>query len=248
MGLYSERYGSGESCLFIHGAGGGTGSWYFQKELQKSMEVVLLDLPGHGNSPGPSLDSIAGLTEAVFGTISELGIGRCYVAGHSMGGAVAMSLALTHPEAVKGLVLIGTGARLRVAPEFLEGVRKEKEGTVRLIVETAFGRNAAPVLKENGFKEMMKCDAETIYNDYLACDRFDIMDKVGSIEVPTLVVCALSDLLTPPKYSEYLHSVIKGSEIELIEGCGHLMMLEKPREVNRAIEKFVAGLSQKSRG
>jgi pimeloyl-ACP methyl ester carboxylesterase len=239
MNLHVERYGSGEKCVFLHGAGGSSSSWYFQRELQKTMEVVLLDLPGHGESPGPALSSVEDQRDAVHETLRDLNMERCFVAGHSMGGAIAMSYALAYPEALKGLILVGTGARLKVMPEFLEGILKDKEGTLKLITETAFGRNTPPAVKEGGFREMMKCEARTIYNDYYACDHFDLMGTVENISVPALIVCAGSDLLTPPKYSEYINWKVKGSRIELIEGAGHMIMIEKPAELNAFIEDFV---------
>lgn len=246
MNLNVERYGSGEACLFIHGAGGSSSSWYFQKDLQKSMEVILIDLPGHGKSPGPSLDKIEDMRDAVLETLRSLNMEKYFIAGHSMGGAIALSAALVRPESVKGLILVGTGARLKVMPDFLEGILKDKEGTLKLITEAAFGRNSPPAMKESGLKEMMKCEARTLYNDYYACDRFDLMDSVKEIKTPALIVCAGSDLMTPPKYSEFIHSQIKGSKIELIEGIGHMIMLERPAELNKAIEGFVSGLSGKS--
>ncbi|MBA4418692.1 MAG: alpha/beta hydrolase [Syntrophus sp. (in: bacteria)] len=239
MNLHVERYGKGQQCVFIHGAGGSGLSWYFQRELQRSMEVVLLDLPGHGQSSGPALDSIEGSRDSVYKTLQSMNITRCYIAGHSMGGAIAMSLALAYPDIVKGLILIGTGARLRVMPEILEGVLKEKENTLRMITETAFGTGASQTMKENGLKEMMKCEAETLYNDYIACDHFDAIGSVKDIKAPTLMLCGRSDLLTPPRYSEYLYRQIKGSDIGLVDGAGHMIMLEKPRELNTAIENFV---------
>ncbi len=239
MSIHVERYGSGEPCVFIHGAGGSTVSWRHQKELQKYMEVILLDAPGHGSSPGPAPDSVEGIRDAVREALISLNVGKCYLAGHSLGGAVAMSFALAYPEMVKGLILIGTGARLRVMPEFLEGVLADKEKTVKSIIELAYGRTVPLPVKEEGIREMMKCDARTIYNDYFACDHFDVMGSLEAITLPTLIICALSDLLTPPKYSEYLNWKIKGSEIQLIEGSGHMMMIEKPVEVNAHIAKFV---------
>jgi pimeloyl-ACP methyl ester carboxylesterase len=244
MSLYIEKYGSGEQCVFIHGAGGSRLSWYFQRELQGSMEVVLLDLPGHGQSPGPALDSVEGYRDSVYETLQSMNLTRCYIAGHSMGGAIAMSLALAYPDIVKGLILIGTGARLRVMPEILEGVLKEKESTLRMITENAFGTSAPQVMKENGLKEMMKCEAETLYRDYIACDHFDIIGSVRDIKMPTLILCGRSDLLTPPRYSEYLYRQIKGSDIGLIDGAGHIVMIEKPRELNTAIENFVRIMGQ----
>lgn len=242
MSVYIEREGSGEKILFIHGAGWNGRMWYGQRNyLRRSLEVLLVDLPGHGKSSGDGCDSIEEYRDAVYRALDGLNTGACFVAGHSMGGAIAMSLALAYPHLVKGLILVGTGAKLRVLPEILQDVKKEKERTVRGIVDRAFSPKAPEALKREDFEEMMKCRAEVIYKDFTACDHFNVMDALRSIKAPTLILCGTDDGLTPPKYSEYLHSQLQGSRLLLVEGGGHMVMWEKPEQVNEAIEKFVSG-------
>jgi pimeloyl-ACP methyl ester carboxylesterase len=242
MNIYVERHGAGKPVVFIHGASGSTFSWYFQKEyLKKSMEVILLDLPGHGRSPGDGCDRLDECGEAVHEALKKAGLEKCHMVGHSMGGAIAMLFALTYPGLLEGLVLVSTGVRLRVVPEILEGILKDKEGTVRRITEFAFSRTAPPSLVEAGFKEMMKCRQEVIYKDFYSCEQVDLMDRVKRVKLPTLILCGEDDLLTPPKYSEYLHAEIAGSKLVRIPDAGHILMLEKPDAVNRAIEEFVIG-------
>ncbi len=207
--------------------------------MKRFMEVVLLDLPGHGKSPGEALDRLEECTEAVRRMLTAQGIGRCCLAGHSMGGAIAMLLALTYPELLEGLILVATGAKLRVFPEILEGVLRDKEATVRKIAELAFSRKTAAPIIESGFKEMMKCSKEVIHSDFSACEQFNVMDRVGRITLPTLLLCGEDDLLTPIKYSEFLHAEMPGSKLMRIADAGHLVMIEKPEPVNRAIEGFV---------
>jgi pimeloyl-ACP methyl ester carboxylesterase len=241
MGLNVERHGKGEKLLFIHGAGGSSSSFYFQRQyLQHSSEVILLDLPGHGKSGGEGSRDTTEYAEIVEETISNEGVDGCYLVGHSMGGLVAMSLTLVRPELVKGLVLIGTGARLRVLPEILEGVIEDKERAVRMIMGLAFSRKTAPLLMQAAVLEMMKTPAEVIFGDFYACEQVDVMEKVKGIAVPTLIICGTDDVLTPLKYSEYLNRVIPGSKLVSIQNAGHMVTLEKPEEVNRAIETFVA--------
>jgi len=241
MDIHIEKNWAGEKCIFVHGAGGSSQSWYFQKKhLQESMEVILIDLPGHGKSHGNGCDTVEELRDTVYKAIQRSDIEKCYMAGHSMGGAITMSFALSHPDILKGMILIGTGAKLKVFPEILEGVLKNKEKTIKKIVEFAFSKKVPLILKENGFKEMMKCKKETIYRDFYACDHFDVMNTINNVQIPTLIICGKDDLFTPQKYSEYLHKEIKGSRLSLIEGAGHMAMLEKPDEVNKAIEKFIA--------
>jgi pimeloyl-ACP methyl ester carboxylesterase len=238
--MHIERHGQGEKILFIHGSGWNTHMWYSQRDyLKSSMEVVLVDLPGHGESSGDGYDSVKECTDAVHEMIREHDLGRCYIAGHSLGGAIALSLSLAYPDILKGIILIGTGARLRVLPQILEGVIKDKENTVRNISELAFSKKTTSVLKDQAIYETMKCKGEVVYNDFCACNRFDVMDTVNSICVPVLIICGTDDALTSPKYSLYLHEAINGSRLALIDDAGHMVMMEKPMEVNRAIEEFV---------
>jgi pimeloyl-ACP methyl ester carboxylesterase len=239
MGVYLERYGKGEKILFLHGAGGSTASWYFQKRLQTVCEVVLVDLPGHGKSGGEGLRTVEGYAECVRTVITENGLEGCYVAGHSLGGAIAISLALASPELLAGLVLVGTGARLKVFPQILEGILNDKEETVRAIMGFAFSKKAPPELVERGYAEMMASPKEVIHGDFSACSVIDFMEGVTSIDLPTLVIVGADDALTPLKYAEYLNREIRGSRLAVIRDAGHMVMLEKPEETNRAIEACV---------
>jgi len=241
MGIHYEQTGKGEKVIFIHGAGGSTMAWYFQNDrLKSSMEVLCVDLPGHGQSPGNGCDSIGQYSEAVYSLLNERPPDRYFIAGHSMGGAIAMTFALAHPDLVKGLILIGTGAKLGVMPSILEGIRQDKARTVRNIVDIAFSKKTSPQMKDMAFDEMMLCSEEVIFKDFFACNGFNVINSIAEIKVPALVICGRDDLLTPPKYAEFLHRSLADSRLSLIEGAGHMVMLEKPDEVNREIEKFVA--------
>jgi pimeloyl-ACP methyl ester carboxylesterase len=225
---------------FLHGAGGNSSYWHLQKEyLSSSAEVILVDLPGHGRANGDGFHDIDDYTKSVAETMLSSAPGGWCVAGHSMGGAIAMSLALRYPHLVTSLILMATGARLKVFPQILEGILKDKENTVRNIMQLAFSSKAPPHLVEMGFKEMMKSGEQVTYGDFYACDRFDFMAELASIKIPTLILCGTEDALTPPKYSQHLNREIPGSELVLIPDAGHMVMLEKPDETNRAIEAFL---------
>ncbi|OPY75411.1 MAG: Pimeloyl-(acyl-carrier protein) methyl ester esterase [Syntrophorhabdus sp. PtaU1.Bin058] len=240
MDIYCEQAGKGEKVIFIHGAGGSTKSWYFQKEaLQRSMEVLVVDLPGHGRCPGDGYDSVAQHCDSLYHLLSERPPDRYFIAGHSMGGAIGMSFALAYPHLVKGLILIGTGAKLAVLPAILEGIRQDKAKTVGNIVAAIFSDKTPRQAKETAFNEMMQCSGETIFRDFSACNGFNIMDKVAAIKAPPLIICGKDDLMTPPKYSEFLHRSLADSRLSIIEDAGHMVMLEKPDEVNKEIEEFV---------
>ncbi|MDW8001864.1 MAG: alpha/beta hydrolase [Deltaproteobacteria bacterium] len=247
--IHIERVGKGPKIVFIHGSGWNTKVWKNQKEYLKDLfEVILVDLPGHGNSKGEAPRSVEEYSEVLDKVLLENLIDKSYICGHSLGGAIAMYLALKRDELIKGLIVIGSGARLKVLPEILNGVLPEKEKTIRFVNSLAFSSKAEKELIEKSVSQMMECPSYVLFNDFSACHNFDVMDKVKYIKVPTLIVCGVDDMLTPVKYSQYLHREIKNSKLVLIEGAGHMVMMEKPMELNVAIESFVKDLEKGFRG
>ncbi|MGD9578355.1 MAG: alpha/beta fold hydrolase [Syntrophorhabdus sp.] len=244
MNINVEIYGTGEPIVFIHGVGGSSHYWYYQREYLKNfMKVILIDLPGHGKSPGDACKTIEDARDIVHDAILELGIDKCYLAGHSMGGGIAMSFALTYSELLKGIILICTGAKLRVLPAILDEIMDNKEATVRMIMmDYAFSKKAPQKMKDNGFKDMMNSSANTVYQGFSACDKFSVIGSLDRINLPALVIGGKDDLLTPPAFSEYLHRQIKDSKLVIIEDAGHMVMLEQADAVNTAIEDFVSKL------
>ena len=225
------------SVLFIHGAGGTQSVWRLQTLHFRDSFAV--ELPGHPNGLG--LSTIDDYARVVKRQIDEKGIREPIVVGHSMGGAIAIELALRKQE-LRGLVLVGTGARLRVHPEFLRMVKENYEEAAKLLSSWFVSASADPIIAERLVRDLRAVNAEVTLGDLMACDKFDRMDRVGEIGCRTLVVCGEDDRMTPKKYSRYLHEKIKGSDLVIIPGAGHGVMVEKHREFNRALEVFLASL------
>jgi pimeloyl-ACP methyl ester carboxylesterase len=226
--------------IFVHGAGNTGLVWHYQTEYFADSEAI--NLPGHPEGkPCTSIDQYAEwLNQYIRGKSHS----QIVIAGHSMGGAVAQVYALNYPQAVKALILIDTGARLRVRPEFLklleDGIDAAAEWQ-KNIVEPPYSR-VAPEVREKVINGVITVGAAVQLNDFRCCDRFDIMERVNQIAVPTLVICGAEDDMTPVKYSQYLANKIVGARLVVIEGGSHHCFLEKPVEVNRAIEDFLKNL------
>lgn len=233
------------TVLMIHGAGQRVATWKRQLELLKNhpkYNLIIPDLPGHGASEGEGLRDIAGYEGFIEEFADALGLTGIIPVGHSMGGAVAMVYALDHPEKVKASVLVGTGARMRVAGETLKTVKNNYQ----LFCDVAPSRMIAPDSPEEIRKEfredLLDTSPEVCYWDLVACDEFDLMDRVHEIKSPTCIISADLDILTPPKYGEHLRDSIAGSSFHLINGSGHFMMLEQPLEFNRILSGFLMSL------
>ncbi len=237
-----------ETILFIHGAGGGQYSWSYQKGyFEKKFNPFIIELPGHGESGGAGEEDIARYAEHVEVFLRALALQKTFLVGHSMGGAIVQTLALSHPEMIKGIVLVGTGARLKVLPMILNTIRDDFEETIRKLTQFAYSRKALPMLVERGIADMLRSRPEVLYRDYLACDRFDLMSEIEKIVLPTLILCGEEDQLTPVKYSQVLQSRIKGSKMEILPEAGHMVMMEAAQAFNEKIERFIEEIVKGSR-
>jgi pimeloyl-ACP methyl ester carboxylesterase len=228
--------------LLIHGAGGNHLHWPPELRRLSDAHIYALDLPGHGRSDGPAHHSIADYASAVIGFLDAAHIARAVLVGHSMGGAIGQWVALTHPERVAGLVLIGTGARLRVAPAILDGVLNDFASTIEFVNDCLWGRDASAELIRQARRILAETAPEVMCGDYVACDTFDVMGRLGEIATPTLVIAGTADRLTPHKYGAYLADHIPGARLFTVEGGGHMMVLEQPDVVGEAVAEFVSNL------
>jgi pimeloyl-ACP methyl ester carboxylesterase len=230
-----------ETVIFIHGAGGGQYTWSYQKGFfEKQFNPIIIELPGHGESEGEGEEEIGRYAEHVLAFLKALGLQKVFLVGHSMGGVIVQTLALTQAEVIKGIVLVGTGARLKVLPVILNGIKNNFEETVRMINQFAYSRKAPSDLIEKGISIMLQCRPEVLYGDFMACDRFDLINEVEKIILPTLLLCGDDDQLTPVKYSQFLHSRIKGSKLEILPNAGHMVMMEAPQAFNEKIREFIS--------
>jgi pimeloyl-ACP methyl ester carboxylesterase len=228
------------SLLFVHGAGGTHRHWGQQLAGLRGANRYALDLPGHGRSTGPGRTSIKGYAEVILQFMEALGLSPVTLVGHSMGGAIAQYLALNHPAHVEGLVLVGSGARLRVLPSLLEGLLQDFPATVEAMLGWAYSSQTPIGVVRLGQEEWLENDPQVVHDDFAACDAFDVMGRLEEIRCPTLVLCGEDDKLTPAKYAHYLRDNIPGATLVVIPQAGHMVMVEQPEAVNQAIKEFLA--------
>ncbi len=228
--------------LLIHGAGGSHLYWPPDIRRLNGFRVIALDLPGHGKSEGIGRQSIRDYVDAVQGFMDAIDMPAAVIVGHSMGSAIALQLALDAPDRVLALVMVAGGSRLRVAPSILENAANPATFplAVKTINDWAFGAGADPHLRELASQRMEKETRPTVlHGDFLACNDFDVSERLDEVKKPTLLLCGTADKMTPLKYSHALHEEIKGSELVEIEGAGHMLMIEKSHEVAQALEDFI---------
>ncbi len=241
--------GDGPPLLLIHGFGGDLNNWLFnQPALAESQRVIALDLPGHGRSSkeigGGGLDE---LSRTLGAFLDALAIERAHLAGHSMGGALALLYALQRPERVASLSLLApAGLGPDVNMDFIEGFigagrRKEMKAVLQLLVadpELVSRDMVEDVLKFkrlDGVEPALRRLADSLFPG--GRQQTIPAEELGRLAVPALVIWGRLDQILPPTQSELLP---EGVALHLLEGIGHMPHMEAANEVNRLIAAQVA--------
>lgn len=246
--LYYYYYQSGEleslPVVFIHGAGGNHLYWPVEVRRMPGFRIFAPDLPGHGKSGGRGQQSIESYTHSLRTWLEGLGIHRAAFAGHSMGSAIAMEMALQHADTVLALCLLGAGARLRVHPDLLASSASETTfySAVDRLVLNSYDASADPRLIELAVGRMAEVRPSVLHGDLLACDAFDVTNQVQRIRKPVLVICGAEDKMTPLRYSQFLVDHLPSARLEIIQNAGHMVMQEQPNKVAELLRDFLAGI------
>ena len=227
----------GRGIVFLHGAGGNGQIWHMQRRLLGEGRFACApDLPGHGRSEGQASDSVEAYADVVMAFLDAVGIRHATLVGHSMGGAVAQTCALSCPDCVENLVLIGTGAKLTVAPVIFTVLRQAPETFAEIAQGFAFAAGTAPGLRATILEFL---DPRVALTDFIACDRFDARERIDAIRARTCVIVGAEDRMTPPKWSRFLSEKIPGAEYHEIPEAGHMAMIEKADAVAAVLHSFL---------
>jgi pimeloyl-ACP methyl ester carboxylesterase len=228
------------TLVMIHGAGGNSTIWSSQlKLLDKEINTYAIDLPGHGQSGKLEIKGINEYSDWLIKVLEAWFQGPVYLMGNSMGGAIAQKVAIQESRLLKGLILVGTGASLKVAPQFLDGLLDNFENTVDKIMGYAYSKNTDKNLVMEGSKVMKEPGPSIVHGDFSACNSFDSRDDLDKISTPCLIICGEDDKLTPPDKSKGLHKKIRNSTLKIISQAGHMVMIEKHEEVNGLVLGFI---------
>jgi pimeloyl-ACP methyl ester carboxylesterase len=245
--IYYHVYQQGEKLpmILLHGAGGSHLTWSSEIRRLPGYRVYALDLPGHGRSSGRGQQSISGYAQLIREWLQTIELHRAVFVGFSMGSAIGLTLALEYSEHVIGLCLVGAAGRMRVNPQLLEDAASATtfNKAVDQIVNWSFSPEADVRLKELVDKRIAETRPSVLHGDFLACDGFDVSDRLSQVSCPTLVLCGEEDKMVPLRSSQFLADHIPGARLEIVPGAGHMVIQEKPQAVASALLGFLGQLN-----
>ena len=218
------------TLVLVHSAGATPAIWDEVRRCLKGIPVLAATLPGRLGAGEPT-DDVSRHAAAVLAAMDDAGVARATIAGHSLGGAVALWLALNEPARVASLGLVSTGARLRVRPEVLAALPAGLEDAAALMASANYASDARAELIESRRREYLQVGGTTVLADLTACDRFDVLDRLWEIRCRAQVLVGSADVLTPPKYAYVLGERISAARVVEYPGAGHMLPVERPNEV-----------------
>lgn len=234
-----ERARGRLALLLVHGAGGDHLIWPAGLRRMAQADVVTPDLPGHGRSAPPGRERIEEYAAVIRALVEQLGLARVVLAGHSMGGAIALELALQQPDWLAGLVLLGSGAHMPVNARLLQQATDDFPGAIAFLSRYFWSAQAPPPLVSAGRARLAQTEPRALAGDFLACSRFDRRADVPRIELPTLLISGTADKMMPIENAEYLAAAMPRAELLPLAGAGHMVMLEEAEAVAAAVARFL---------
>jgi pimeloyl-ACP methyl ester carboxylesterase len=245
---YCEPWAHGRTpLLLIHGLGASHAMWLYQvPAFCGRFPVIAVDLRNHGASTKVYDDfTIADMATDLVRLLRVLGAESVHVLGLSLGGMVALQLALDHPASVRRLVLADT---LGGAPAGMESIGKDALAFIenqpmaeiaRTRITNAFSPKIDPHTRDYLIDQVAQNDKPAYVRSARAGFRFNALDRLGEIQKPTLVIVGEEDVTTPPMLSEVLASSIPNARLARIAGAGHISCIERPVEFNAVVREFL---------
>jgi pimeloyl-ACP methyl ester carboxylesterase len=261
--LNQQIYGSGEPILCLHGLGANIYTWrHFITPFSLNNKLILVDLKGFGASPKPydTKYSIEDHADEIHKIILEDNLTKLTLIGNSLGGGVALLLAIRlceqEPARLSKLVLIDSGGYEEYLPRYLKLLRSilgvliihlsPSKLAAKFVLRACFYDRkkitqdqvqayAVPITSPGGRHALLQTAKQCIPPNI-----DEILDKLKTISVPTLILSGREDRVVPLKVAELLHQAIPNSTLEVMEQCGHIPQEEKPDEAIARILKFLA--------
>lgn len=236
--------------VFVHGAGMDHSVWVLQARYlaHRGHGVLSLDLPGHGRSEGPVLETVSAIGDWLAAVIEAAGAGPAALVGHSMGAIAALSCAARHGERVRALALIGAAPAMPVHPDLLALAEADDRRAFALVVDWGHGGPAhlgghpAPGLWMLGGGERLleRSAPGVLHNDLAACAAYNSGPAdAAAVACPTLVLAGAEDRMTPAKAGRKLAEAIPDARMVTLPEAGHMMMVEDADGTLAALKAFL---------
>jgi pimeloyl-ACP methyl ester carboxylesterase len=235
--------------ILIHGAGSDHSIWPPPLRRMNGLRVITIDLPGHGGSPGAVPSSVIDYANKIWVFLNAMGIYHVVLIGHSLGGVIALEMALLEPERISALILLGVSLHPPYQPELCARLDRPADisRTLAILEKNLFSPNCDPALKKRIMQSLVPSRISLLCADWHLALEHKIPEDLHTIKCPVLVLAGQDDRLTPVGSDRGLANSIPGAQFQVVQKAGHSMILEQSEEVAQRITRFLGQFAKQKR-
>ena len=228
----------------MHGSGLSHIVWSFHEQFYSTQgfNVLSVDLPGHGNSEGPSLKSIEEISDWIKSLMTKLNIEKIIIIGHSQGVLVGIDFAARYPKFILSLVLVAGTYKMPVNQDLIDYAEAGDEKAILLMMKWGYEGSKA-FIGGNPVKKIINSSREIreiLAVDLNACNNYKGgKESLKKISCPTLCIFGDLDKMVPLEVGNKMASMINKSETKIINNCGHMIIFEKAFEMRKLVKEFL---------
>ena len=232
------------SILLMHGSGLSHIVWSLHEQfyVSQGFNVLSVDIPGHGNSEGPSLKSIEEISDWIRLLMRTLDILKITIIGHSQGSLVGIDFASRYPDLISKLVLVAGSYKMPVNQDLIDLAEAGDEKAILLMMKWGYEGSKA-FIGGNPVKKIIKSSRdiiEVLAVDLNACNNYKNGEQsLEKINCSTLCIFGDLDKMVPVKAGTKMSERIKNSETKIISNCGHMIIFEKAFEMRKLVNEFI---------
>lgn len=227
--------------ILIHGAGGSYLGWHTRIRRMPGFNIYSLDLPGHGKSGGEGRQSIQAYSEDIQRFMQSAGIYQTVLAGHSLGGMIALQSAASYPERIAGLVLVSCAAYCPIPEHIVQGLINSLTYSQSMdwLIDHLAGGSEGVRWAEATRRSVEQTRRGVLYGDLAACHAADQSGLAAEVQTRALVCCGDRDKFFPYQTALYLARSLPHARSRVFPGCGHLLPLECPDLLAAELQAFI---------
>ena len=233
-----------ETIVFLHGSGMSHIVWSLTEQFfsNQNFNVLSIDLPGHGNSDGPSLNTIEIISEWLEKAFDRLNLRDLVLVGHSQGCLEILEYAHKYQTRIKRLVFVGGSCRMPVHPDLIELAKNGDSNALKLMMKWGY-EGSKKFIGGNPIERIIQSPrdiSEILAVDLIACNNYSNgKEAAGSINCPSMFIFGALDKMVNIEVGKKFSNLVKNSSTHIFEGCGHMIMIEKAFEMREKILEFL---------
>ena len=247
--IYASDSGQGldkdkDTIVFLHGSGLSHIVWSLAEQFfsSKNFNVLSIDLPGHGNSDGPCLDSIEKIADWLEKVFVKLQLKNLILVGHSQGCLEILEYSSRYKERIKKLVFVGGSNKMPVHPDLIELAQNGHSDAVKLMMKWGY-EGSKKFIGGNPVEKIIQSPrdiSEILAVDLKACNNYSNGSEAAkAINLPSMLIYGELDKMVNLEAGKKFSNLIKNSTTHVIKGCGHMIMIEKAFEMREKILEFL---------